>query len=41
MLSRWWAETETNGFVLKLDASKAFDSVRYCKLFNELLKCLH
>ena len=24
-------------FVLMLDASKAFDRVRYCKLFNELL----
>ena len=26
-------------FVLMLDASKAFDMVRYCKLFNELLDC--
>ena len=25
-------------FVLMLDASKAFDRVRYCKLFNELLE---
>ena len=28
-----------NAFVLMLDVSKAFDSVNYCKLFNELLKC--
>ena len=28
----------SNVFVLMLDASKAFDRVNYCKLFNELLK---
>ena len=27
-----------NVFVLMLDASKAFDRVNYCTLFNELLK---
>ena len=29
---------KTNVFVLMLDATKAFDRVNYCKLFNELLK---
>ncbi len=28
----------SNVYVLMLDASKAFDRVKYCKLFNELLK---
>ena len=27
--------------VLLIDASKAFDGVNYCKLFNELLKRNH
>ena len=30
--------TKSNVFVLMLDASKAFDRVYYCKLFNKLLK---
>ena len=29
---------QSNVFVLMLDASKAFDKVNYCKLFNVLLK---
>ena len=29
---------KSNVFVLMLDASKAFDTVNYCKLFGELLK---
>ena len=28
---------KSDAFVLMLDASKAFDRVRYCELFNELL----
>ena len=28
---------KSDAFVLMLDACKAFDRVRYCKLFNELL----
>ena len=29
---------KSNVFVLMLDASRAFDRVNYCKLFNGLLK---
>ena len=34
----YYIKKKSNVFVLMLDASKAFNRVNYCKLFNELLK---